>query len=311
MFGAHLRSDIVADRGQRWLDGAIARGELKPLWRKVVVQSRHMFDPWAMAEAALLASGPEAVLAGPTATFLHGLQAVTDADIHVLLPYQRQSRSRPGLVFHRGSFYADDVEVLKGLRVLTQARAVADMLCSSRPQDGLALADEALRMAGEYGEPTRKIIAAHIDRRPDPRGKARGAFILDLASPHVASIPESWVRMRLIEWGFPVPEVNWPLCDLDGRVIYKLDLAWPGLRIVLEYDGYEAHVARAVEDADRERDLRARDWIVVRAARADLGNLRRVETELRAAFKRRGHRVGPETNVRLAVVKRKTRRGET
>ena len=64
--------------------------------------------------------------------------------------------------------------------------------------------------------------------------------------------------MLLVERGFPLPEVNFSLQSPDGREIYRLDLAWPLLRIALEYDGHAAHAGREEQDAARADDLRKR-----------------------------------------------------
>ena len=95
--------------------------------------------------------------------------------------------------------------------------------------------------------------------------------------------------MLLIELGFPLPEVNFSLLSPSGRELYRLDLAWPELRIVVEYDGHATHAGREEDDAAREDDLRRRGWIVVRARAADLADPTRLTTELRAAFAERGY----------------------
>jgi very-short-patch-repair endonuclease len=95
--------------------------------------------------------------------------------------------------------------------------------------------------------------------------------------------------MLLIESGFPLPEVNFPLLTPDGRELYRLDLAWPQLRIALEYDGHAVHAGHEEHDEARDADLRARGWIVVHARAADLVDPSRLRTELRAAFARRGY----------------------
>ena len=95
--------------------------------------------------------------------------------------------------------------------------------------------------------------------------------------------------MLIIERGFPLPEVNFSLRSPAGREVYRLDLAWPGLRIAVEYDGHAVHAGREEEDAAREEDLRRRGWIVVRARAADLADPTRLLAELRAAFAQRGY----------------------
>jgi Protein of unknown function (DUF559) len=259
------------------------------MWAGVVVEGRRALDVQTRAAAALLTTSPEAVICGPTAALLYGCSALTSADTHVLLPYGKGPRKRPGLVVHHSCFYAEQITELDGLRVLSLPQVVADQLCTARPADALAIADETLRLAAPHREEFRSAVVQRLQQRPDPRGTVRGASLWELASPYVESVPESWVRMLVIERGFPLPEVNFSLLSPAGRELYRLDLAWPNLRIALEYDGHAVHAGREQQDADREDDLRRRGWIVIRARAADLVDPTRLLAELRAAFERRGY----------------------
>jgi Protein of unknown function (DUF559) len=289
LHGAHLRRDIIASLGRSRLDAALRSGELRALWTGVVVESARWLDPWTRAAAALLLAGPGSVLTGVTAAFLHGCTSCDASVTHVLVPYGRCLRSRAGLVVHHGGFFADDVAEREGLRVLPLDRVVAEVLCIPRRTDALALVDEALRLAGDQHEQLRKSIGVRLQNRQDPRGTVLAAGLLDLASPRADSAPESWLRLRLVDDGYPIPEVNWPIVGLDGQERYRIDLAWPGLRIALEYDGYEAHEGREARDDARQSDLERRGWIVIRVGRDDLRDLTRVKQELRDAFARRGY----------------------
>jgi hypothetical protein len=135
----------------------------------------------------------------------------------------------------------------------------------------------------------RLAIGDRIRQRQDPRGTVKAVGLLDLASSRVDSPAESWLRLLLVDDGFPVPEVNWPITGIDGREQYRLDLAWPALRIALEYDGHEAHEGHEEADLARQADLERRGWIVVRGRREDLHDPTRMTVELRAAFARRGY----------------------
>ncbi|MEJ3659314.1 hypothetical protein WEH80_40790 [Actinomycetes bacterium KLBMP 9759] len=289
LHGAFLRSDLEQRLGRPALRKAVASGQLQPLWRGVLVERDRILDPRTRAAAALLTAGDEAVLTGRTAAMLHGCRAVSTVQTHILLPYWRKVRGRSGLVVHHGGFFASDVVERDGLRMLSINRVTADLLCGERSQDALALADEVLKLAGESCEVTRKEIAGHIRRRRDNRGTVRGEALLDLASPRAESTAESWVRMLLLEWGFPLPEVNHPILGVDGGEVYRLDLAWPQLRIAVEYDGYSAHAGREVQDDARYEDLRRRGWLVVRTSSPDLTDFGRAAAALRAAFERRGY----------------------
>jgi very-short-patch-repair endonuclease len=289
LHGAYLRTALVDAVGRHQLANALRSGAVRPLWTGVVVEAPRLLDIRTRAAAALLALGPRAVLCGPTAASLHGCTATTSADVHVLLPYQCKPRSRPGLVVHHSCFYTEHVVELDGLRILALPHVVADLLCLAAPGDALAIADEVLRQAAPRSDELRAAVEQRLRSRPDPRGTVRGAGFLDLASPRAESAPESWVRMLLIERGFPLPEVNFSLRSPSGREVYRLDLAWPALRIALEYDGHAAHAGREEQDEARADDLRRRGWIVVRARADDLADPTRLLGELRAAFAARGY----------------------
>ncbi len=290
LHGAHRRRDLTAALGRRAVEGLLRTGVATALWRVTVVDSARLLDPWTRAAAAVLSAGDDAVVCGSTAAQLHGLTALDDVRSHLALPYCRGVRSRAGLVVHHAQDLRRDVVPLAGLPVLALDRVVADLLCTlpQRP-DALALVDEALRLAGDGHEELRHRLGERIARRPDPRGTVIGAALLDLASERAESLPESWVRWRLVEHGFPLPVVNHPLLDVGGAEVRRLDLAWPRLRVALEYDGYVPHLGREDHDAARVDDLRRRGWIVVRMGADDLADLGRVLHELRSAFARRGY----------------------
>lgn len=248
-----------------------------------------MLDPKTRAAAAQLSAGPCAVLTGSTAAFLHGCTSVDTAQTHLVLPYGHGVRSRAGLVVHHASFLADDTVELEGLRVLSLERVIANEICTGEPRDAIALADEALRLAGEQYEELRARIVRRIRGRQDPRGTVSGAHLFDLATPRAESVPESWLRLMLINRGFPLPEANWSIRSPAGQETYRLDLAWPSVRIAVEYDGYAAHDGREEEDDARDTDLRRRGWIVLHIRAADLVDLSRVEQELKKAFAARGY----------------------
>jgi hypothetical protein len=289
LHGAYRRADLLRECGRRRLESALRSGVLRALWPGVVVEGSRFLDPRTRSAAALMTTNADAVICGPTAALLHGCTAVTSPDTHVLVPYGRAPREQSGLVVHHSCFFRDQVVVLDGLRVLALPQVVADLLCTARPADALAIGDETLRKAASRCDEFRAAVLGRIRARPDPRGSVRGPHLWELASPRAESAPESWTRMLLIESGFPLPEVNFSLLSPSGRELYRLDLAWPHLRIAVEYDGHASHAGREAEDQAREDDLRQRGWIVVRVRSADLVDPTRFLTELRAAFARRGY----------------------
>lgn len=288
--GSFSRSDAIALFGDYRVRREQESGRWVSPWAGVLVEAARAGDPLALASAAVRLGHPDALVAGPTAAYLHGCRWVAPTPVHLIVPYEHVLRSRPGLVVHNGPLPTADREIRHGLPVLCLERTLTDILCArTRSSDALAVLDEALAMVDPgLREKYRARIGERLAARRDPRGTRRAAQVLELATGLAASPAESWLLWRIVDSGFPVPEVNWSVTGLNGREVYRLDLAWPGLRIVLEYDGYLAHVGRAAEDEARAEDLRKRGWIIIRVTVDDLRDPTRFEAELVDAFQQRG-----------------------
>lgn len=73
----------------------------------------------------------------------------------------------------------------------------------------------------------------------------------------VDSPMETRVRMLIALAGIPEPEVNRTIRDIDGVPTRRYDLCWPGVKVIVEYDGRH-HIARI---EDWESDLERREAI--------------------------------------------------
>lgn len=291
--GARLRRTAVAAFGEYHVRTAVENGAASSPWPGALVDVARAADPLTLMSAAWLITGPKALVAGPTAAFLHGCRAVAPTPVHLVVPYGSRRRSGRGIVIHNARFLDTDHEERCGLPVLGLERVLADLLCTLSPADALAVTDEVLaRAEGQHRDALRARIRHRVRTRPDSRGTRIGTRILELATGRAESPAESWLLWRVVDSGFPVPEVNWWVYDLDGRPLYRLDLAWPSVRIVVEYDGHAAHVGREHRDEARAWDLRRRGWIVIRVNADDLRTTARIEGELHEAFAARGIDLG-------------------
>ena len=78
----------------------------------------------------------------------------------------------------------------------------------------------------------------------------------------VESPMETRVRMLFVLAGFPEPSVNVEVLDQAGHVRYRIDLAWPDVRVAVEYDGRH-HITREPQwtaDLRRREELEADGW---------------------------------------------------
>ncbi|MBP2478386.1 hypothetical protein JOF53_007258 [Crossiella equi] len=283
------RPQAVAALGERGLRSALSRKQLVHLWSSLLVPASRLNDHRTRAVGALLLAGPESALTGPTAAQVYGWTSARSPTIHVTVPYSRWSRSRPGLVMHHDRFSPDDVLLLDGLRVLAPPYVLVELLCGRDSRAGLACTDEAFReLAPDLREQFRQEIGERLRARDDRRGVPRAQMLLDLATGLPESPAESSMLLVLVDGGFPPPVLQHEIRDTAGDLVYRLDFAWPDLRVALEHDGYEAHELRADQDAERDRRLAGRGWLTVRAAAADLAGPEELFARLRRALKSRG-----------------------
>ncbi|MFD0811695.1 endonuclease domain-containing protein [Amycolatopsis umgeniensis] len=286
--GAVSRSEADRVLGRRMVLEGLATGVLAQPWRGVVVHAADALKLTTRAEAALLAVGRPATLSGATSLALHGISAVDDTRIHVSVPYSRRIKSKPGLIVHQADFRPSDVVELDGLTTFSLDLALADFLCRGDKRTALAALDEAMRgLTPDHVRVLRENVRDRLADRRDQRGIHRSLLLLDMATGKAESPPESILRLIVVEAGFPIPEVQYEITTIEGRKLYVLDMAWPSLRIALEYDGFASHEERRDHDAERDARMAGRGWVTIRASAADLRDPRRLLAELARAFEKR------------------------
>lgn len=76
---------------------------------------------------------------------------------------------------------------------------------------------------------------------------------------------ETFLRLDLINAGFPRPTTQIPVARSGGRRYY-LDMGWPDILVAVEYDGEHHRTSRTAYtvDVDRQEYLGSLGWIVVR-----------------------------------------------
>ncbi|MGQ0773865.1 MAG: DUF559 domain-containing protein [Pseudonocardiales bacterium] len=286
--GPWTHAELRTKLGRRTLERMLADGRIRQIWG-VLIPRETLLDPFIRASAALLAAGSTAALTGLTAAWLQGCPAAESCTVHVAVPYSRSLRAREGLVVHQGRRLLEEVIDVRGLRTVSLEVAVTELLCTDVARRALAVADQAAALIPEFERPGFRLrIASRLTTRADRRGTARANALLPLVTGRADSPPESWLKLLVVEAGFPQPVDQFKVVDTLDAVLYVLDLCWPSLRIALEYDGYEAHEHRKDRDARRDRDLRRRGWITIRATAADLCEPTELLERLDEAFRTRG-----------------------
>ena len=268
-------------RGAAWLR----------LRHDVYADARLDRDHELACRAAALRLPADAVLAGPSAAFLHGVPhaAAAHDDVHVIVPPRVRLSARKGVMAHTTALKPAETARLGDLLVTTPARTAwdvanwLDLATAVSVIDGL-LADDRVTRAG---------LAAMVRDRHAERGWRRAEAAFALADAGAQSAPESRLRVRLVIAGLPRPVTQHPVPLATGITLHP-DLAWPEFKVAVEYDGaWHAGADQFHRDRRRLNQLVAAGWLVLHVTadrmRRDFGGVLR---EVRAALTARGWRPG-------------------
>ncbi len=181
--------------------------------------------------AAWLWSERQGIVCGLAASAMHGARWVAD-DIPIELNVARH-KSPAGVVVGRDTLLDGEVTGLGGLRVTSVARTAFDL--ARRGPRGVALERlDALARATRFAD---EDVLAVLEAHPRVRGRRRVPGLLIFVDAGAQSPKETWLRMVLIEAGFPRPQTQIPILAPDGYSRYYLDMGWPEYMVAVEYDG--------------------------------------------------------------------------
>ncbi len=128
-----------------------------------------------------------------------------------------------------------------------------------------------------------------IDRRLREWGRFAGCARLRAALPAVRSGVESpketETRLLMLSAHLPEPVVQHEI-RRGGEVIARSDLAYPALRIAIEYegDGHRTDRGQWRRDIQRQRELEDLGWVVIRVTQLDLRDTRPLLDRIRHAI---------------------------
>jgi very-short-patch-repair endonuclease len=188
-------------------------------------------------------------------------------DVQVFLPHARRVRARRGLRISGESLEPSEVIPTAWGPATSPARTAFDLARRAsgaspwRLAEAVARVDSVLHVSGASVQDVRAVAAAH----PGIRGARIARRVLDLAEPLAESPQESRLRVHIVLAGLPRPIVQFEITDALGRVVYRLDLAWPELRCAAEYDGQQHRLddRQYRHDIDRYNDLTS-SWTIRR-----------------------------------------------
>lgn len=205
---------------------------------------------------AWLWSKRNAVITGLAASALHGAKWV-DSAVPIELNHPH-NKSPAGVITRRDTLLEGEIVRLRGMAVTSVARTAFDL--ARRGPRGVALErlDALARATGFRPGEVLEVLDAH----PRVRGRVRVPGLLDLVDAGAQSPKETWLRLLLIDAGFPRPQTQIPVPAPDGYPRYFLDMGWPELMVAAEYDGeqHRTDPAQYRNDVLRSEYIESLGW---------------------------------------------------
>jgi very-short-patch-repair endonuclease len=248
--------------GKDLIQHRIAAGRLRPLHRGVYAVGHRVIPREGRWVAAILASGPEAVLSHWSAAALWMIRPNSRSVIDVTTPHK--SRSWDGIRRHHKPLPFDEVTVEEGIPVTTVPRTIFD-LAATEPVDVV----KSLLRESEYRQLSDRLSLWDLVERYPGR---RGVRTVRAALEGIKEEPSGRKRSRLEErfapflrrHHLPLPRFNdWIMA---GGRRYRVDCHWPDTSQIVELDGWDGHSTRTAfrEDRARDRILRVAGYSVTR-----------------------------------------------
>ena len=265
------RTEAVA----RGIDlGALAgRGQIRRLVQGVYADAGVPDSLELRAAALTRVLPPDAVICRQTAAWLYGVDtaALSDRIVLPLLDFVRPpghgAVHTTGTQGYTQTLLDGDVTTVAELRVTSPVATAVHLARHLRRPFALSALD-AMAHAGLVSV---YEVRDAVRRYPHHPHIVQARELAALMDRRTESPGESWLRLRLIDAGFPAPEP--PVAVGSHRV----DLAFPhplsdGRRLAVEYDSDRWHGTsrQRLRDAGRSAAIESAGWVVLSAGRGDV-----------------------------------------
>ncbi|HEU5035420.1 MAG TPA: type IV toxin-antitoxin system AbiEi family antitoxin domain-containing protein [Nocardioides sp.] len=259
-----------------------------PLWTRLDARQRRML----LARATLRCARSPAALAGPSAADVFDVPIWDMGDhTHLARLDQRANRRKTRKVQHRGSLLAEDLTIRDGVPLTNGTRTALDMIAITDVPHALVTVNGLLHAR----ETTPELLARRAAGMQHDPFTADTSIVLDLADSRCESAGESLFVHLCWAHGLAMPVPQFEVRDGRGRLIARVDFAWPERGVYLEFDGkikYDELLRPGETAADVVMREKRREqlvagitgWRCIRITWADLFEPERLAARIRAAI---------------------------
>ena len=199
------------------------------------------------------------------------------SDVHVTRPDGKAGRHEAGVHQHCGKLEDGDVIERHGIEVMTPTRLALEVTTVTSAEAGLVVVNHFLhhRLTTKDELLDRYAVMEHWPNT------LRTSLVLHRADSRIETVGESRTLHLILTAGLPPPIPQYEIRDGSGRVVHRVDFAWPDLGVFLEFDGkvkYEKYLkpgerASDVVIAEKKRErwiCKLTGWRCIRLDWSDL-----------------------------------------
>lgn len=192
---------------------------------------------------------------------------------------------------HAGLLHAGDLVVINGIPIMNPARITLEATTLGGAEAGLCVANHMLH---KELTTSRLLNAQYVGMESWPNTLAI-EIVLRLADARIESVGESRTYWCCYRQSLPMPQPQHKIRDASGRVIARVDFAWPRFGVFLEFDG-RIKYEKLLRDGERASDVVIREkareelvcrltgWRCIRITWADLEDQARLAALIRGAL---------------------------
>jgi very-short-patch-repair endonuclease len=247
----------------REVDGLLRRGALLRMGSGVLRLAGAPFSEDTRHWHAVLAT--RGVLIASSAAYLWQLLEHPPAQVQIAVGSQRRVHGPAGVRVRRLDIPDRELTTRFRLPITTRARAAIDHLADCPLTEAVPFADRALAQGW--------FTIADLQRRlgRPVRGNARLRQVARTLMVGAEAESERRLQRLLRRHGIVGWVANHPLL-VDGRLIARIDIAFPAQRLAIEVDGlaYHADRVRFQRDRTRQNDMVNLGWTVLRFTWQDI-----------------------------------------
>lgn len=214
-----------------------------------------------------------------------------DGPVHLTRPDGRAGRREAGVAQHRGAVFAPDATRRNGFWVTDGTRTGLDVTTIADVEHSLVVINALLNT----GATTLPLLRQRLGTMVHWPETLHTDLVLRLADARCESIGESRTWFMCWQQQLPMPVPQYEIHDRHGRVVARLDFAWPEHGVFMEFDGrvkYERFLRQGEKSADAVvREKRREElvcgltgWRCIRINWADLHAPERTAARIRSAL---------------------------